>query len=74
MAAVMATSSSLPILIVMLIPFGSTKLGVEVSGWYVPALVIIWSIPRSLQTLLKLNYLNGIQNPYLPHASLNEEP
>ncbi len=37
MAAVIAASSALLMVFVMPIPFGSTKLGVEVAGWYVPA-------------------------------------
>ncbi len=37
MTAVTAASSALLMVFVMSIPFGSTKLGVEVAGWYVPA-------------------------------------
>jgi len=41
MAAVTAASSALLMVFVMPIPFGSTKLGVEVAGWYVPVPVLV---------------------------------
>jgi len=50
MGAVIAASSALLIVFVMPIPFGSTKLRVEVAGWYEPAPVTyfplwIWQLP-----------------------------
>ncbi len=50
MGAVIAASSALLMVFVMPIPFGSTKLGVEVAGWHVPAPItcfpwLIWQLP-----------------------------
>jgi len=41
-AVVMAASSALPMVFAMSISFGSTKLGVGVLGWYVPATVFVF--------------------------------